>query len=55
MVFHLDLPVIADINAMFQLAVPNLGPLWNLKKQTAHRECLETWEHQFWLAVRSAV
>ena len=44
MVSHLDLPVIADMKAMFQLAVPDLGPLWNLKEQTAHRECLETLE-----------
>ena len=45
---HLDLPV-AYTNAMFQLAVPDLGLFWNFKEQTAHRgtehrECLETLE-----------
>ena len=43
-VSHLDLPVIADMEAMFQLAVPDLGPLWNLKEMTAHRECLDILE-----------
>ena len=32
------------MDAMFQLAVPDLGSLWNLKKTTAHRKCLEILE-----------
>ena len=44
MVSHLNLPVIADMDAMFQLPVPEVGPLWNLKEKTAHRECLEILE-----------
>ena len=40
-VSHLDLPVIADMEAMFQLAVTDLGPLWNPTEMSAHRECLD--------------
>ena len=43
-VSHLDLPVIADMEAMFQLAVTDLGPLWNPKEMSAHRECLDILE-----------
>ena len=44
MLSHLDLPVSTDMDAMFKLAVPDLGPLWNLQEQAAHRECLEMLE-----------
>ena len=44
MVSHLDLPVIADLEAMFQLAVTELGPLWNPTEMSAHRECLDILE-----------
>ena len=37
-VSHLDLPVIADMEAIFQLAVTDLGPLWNPTEMAAHRE-----------------
>ena len=40
-VAHLDRPVIADMEAMFQLAVTELGPLWNPTEMSAHRECLD--------------
>ena len=40
-VSHLDLPVIADMEAMFQLAVTELGSLWNPTEMAAHRECLD--------------
>ena len=40
-VSHLDLPVIADMEAMFQLAVTDLGPLWNPTEMAAHRGCLD--------------
>ena len=43
-VAHLDLPVIADMEAMFQLAVTELGPLWNPTEMSAHRECLDILE-----------
>ena len=39
-VSHLDLPVIADMEAMFQL-VTDLDPLWNPTEMSAHRECLD--------------
>ena len=41
MVSHLDLPVVADLETMFQLAVTDLGPLWNPTEMSAHRECLD--------------
>ena len=41
MVSHLDLPVVADLEAMFQLAINDLGPLWNPTEMSAHRECLD--------------
>ena len=40
-VSHLDLPVIADMETMFQLAVTDLGPLWNSTEMSAHCECLD--------------
>ena len=44
MVSHLDLPVVADMEAMFQQAVTDLGPLWNPTEMSEHRECLDTLE-----------
>ena len=41
MVSHLDLPVVADLETMFQLAVTDLGPLWNSTEMSAHCECLD--------------
>ena len=41
MVSQLDLPVVADMETMFQLAVTDLGPLWNPTEMSAHRECLD--------------
>ena len=40
-VSQLDLPVVADMKAMFQLAVTDLGPLWHPTEMSAHRECLD--------------
>ena len=34
-------PVVADLEAMFQLAVPDLGPLWNPTEMSDHRACLD--------------
>ena len=41
LVSHLDLAVVADLEAMFQLAVPELGPLWNPTEMSEHRACLD--------------
>ena len=41
MVSHLDLPVVADLKTMFQLAVTDLGSLWNPTEMSAHCECLD--------------
>ena len=41
MVLHLDLPVVADLETMFQLAVADLGPLWNPTEMSVHCECLD--------------
>ena len=41
MVSHLDLPVVADLETMFQLAVTDLGSLWNPTEMSAYRECLD--------------
>ena len=40
-VSHLELPVVANLDAMFQLAVPDLGPLWNPTEISDHRACLD--------------
>ena len=37
MVLHLDLPVVAELETMFQLAVADLGPLWNPTEMSVHR------------------